>query len=143
MCARRAYLMLSAAALVLTACGSAPKAAGSSHPAHSGAVVATTPAAPAPAATPLIADTAADAATCHQFAAEQAGQISADQFNDWLLRHGGQPTLGADSSTGLDNTLSTTLGDWYVVLTTAPSGDLQPASYYGSEVRAACRSIGA
>lgn len=147
---RRTFLVLPAAALVLTACGSAPKAAASNHPA-----VATTtrPApetaapspsrSPSPSSTPLIADTATDVATCHQFAAERAGQMSADQFNAWLLQNGGETTIGADSSTGMDNTLSTTLGDWYVVQAARPSGDLQPASYYAAEVGAECLSIGA
>ena len=84
-----------------------------------------------------------DVATCHQFAAERAGQMTADQFNVWLLRNGGQTTIGPDSSTGLNNTLSTNLGDWYVVHATRPSGDLQPASYYAAEVGAECLSIGA
>jgi hypothetical protein len=147
---RRAFLVLPAAALMLTACGSAPKATASHHT----AVAATTPPAPAttapspirspsPSSTPLIADTAMDATTCRQFAAEQAGQMSADQFNAWLLQNGGQTTIGPDSSTGLDNTLSTTLGDWYVVQATRPSGDLQSASYYSAEVGAECLSIGA
>jgi|HubBroStandDraft_2_1064218.scaffolds.fasta_scaffold675828_2 hypothetical protein len=147
---RRAFLVLPAAALVLTACGSAPKAAGSHH----AAVATTTPPAPATAApspsrspspisTPLIADTAMDVATCRQFAAERDGQMSADQFNLWLLRNGGQTTIGPDSSSGLDNTLSTTLGDWYVVQAARPSGDLQSASYYAAEVGAECLSIGA
>jgi hypothetical protein len=147
--------MLPAAALVLTACGSAPKAAASHHAAQSLAAVATTtPPAPAttaassspspsPRPTPLIADTAMDVLTCRQFAAEQAGQMSADQFNVWLLQNGGQTTIGPESSTGMDNTLSTNLGDWYVVQATAPSGDLQPASYYAAEVGAECASIGA
>ena len=84
-----------------------------------------------------------DVATCHQFEAEQAGQLSADHFNGWLLQNGGQPTIGPESATGMDNTLSTTLSDWYVVQATAPSGDLQPASYYAAEVSAECLSIGA
>lgn len=104
---RRAYLAFSAAAFVLTACDSAPKAVAPS---------------PSPSATPLIADTAIDVATCHKFAAEQAGQLSADQFNVWLLQHGGQTTIGPESATGMDNTLSTNLGDWYVVQATEPSG---------------------
>lgn len=142
--ARRACLALSAAALVLTACGSAPQAAATRHPAQSPAVpAATTPPAPAPAATPLIAHTAVDVAACHQFAAEQAGEMSADQFDVWLLQHGGQAAIGPQSATGLDNTLSVTLGDWYAVQASAPSGDLQPASYYAAEVGADCRSIGA
>jgi hypothetical protein len=84
-----------------------------------------------------------DAATCHRFAAEQAGQMSADQFNAWLLQHGGQTTIGPASSTGIDDTLSTNLADWYVVQATAPSGDLQPGSYYAAEVGMECMSIGA
>lgn len=84
-----------------------------------------------------------DVLTCRQFAAEQAGQMSAYQFNVWLLQNGGQATIGPESSTGMDNTLSTNLGDWYVVQATAPSGDLQPASYYAAEVGAECSSIGA
>jgi hypothetical protein len=126
---RHAFLVMPMAALVLTACGSAPKAADSPSPSLS--------------STPLIADTAMDVATCHQFAAEQNGQISAEQFNVWLLQNGGQTTIGPESSTGMDNTLSTNLGDWYVVHATAPSGDLQPASYYAAEVGAECLSIGA
>jgi hypothetical protein len=122
---RRAYLAVSSAALVLTACGSTPEAAPS----------------PSPAA--LIADTAMDVATCHQFAAEQAGLLSADEFDRWLVRHGGQLVIGPDSATGMDNTLSTNLGDWYAVHASAPSGDLQPAAYYAAEVLAECRSIGA
>ncbi len=147
---RRACLVIPAATVLLTACGSAPKAAASHH----AAVATTTPPAPAttaqspsqsssPRSVPLIADTVMDASACHQFAAEQAGQMGADQFNGWLLQNGGQTTIGPESSTGLDNTLSTTLGDWYVVLATRPSGDLQPASYYAAEVHAECRSIGA
>jgi hypothetical protein len=147
---RRAYIVLPAAALVLTACGGGPKTAGNHHT----AVAMTTPPAPAtpapspsrspsPSPAPLIADTAMDVATCHQFAAERAGQMSADQFNFWLLQSGGQTTIGPESSTGMDNTLSTTLGDWYVVQAARPSGDLQPASYYAAEVRADCLSIGA
>jgi len=147
---RWAFLVLPAAAFVLTACGSAPKAAASHH----AAVATTTPPAPATTAlsasrspssssTPLIADTAIDVVTCRQFAAERAGQMSAGQFNVWLLQNGGQTTIGPDSSNGLDNTLSTTLGDWYVVQATQPSGDLQPASYYAAEVGAECVSIGA
>ena len=46
----RAWLMLPVAALVLTACGSAPKAASSHHAAQSLAAVATTTP-PAPATT--------------------------------------------------------------------------------------------
>jgi hypothetical protein len=147
---RCAFLVLPTAAFVLTGCGSAPKAAASHH----AAVATITPPAPATTAlsasrspssssTPLIADTAIDVATCRQFAAERAGQLSADQFNVWLLQNGGQTTLGPDSSNGLDNTLSTNLGDWYVVQATRPSGDLQPASYYAAEVGAECLSIGA
>jgi hypothetical protein len=147
---RRAYLVIPAATLLLAACGSGPKAAASHH----AAVATTTPPAPvttalsprqssSPRSVPLIADTAKDVATCHQFAAERAGHMSADQFNGWLLQNGGQTTIGPESSTGLDNTLSTTLGDWYVVLATRPSGDLQPAGYYAAEVRAECLSIGA
>ncbi len=144
---RRAFLVLPAVALVLTACGSASKAGASRH----GEVATATPPAPATSSsrsrphspTPLIADTAMDVAACHQFAAERAGQMSASRFNAWLRQNGGQTTIGPDSSTGLDNTLSTTLGDWYVVLATRPSGDLQPASYYAAEVGAQCLSIGA
>jgi hypothetical protein len=145
--------MLLAAALVLTACG--PKATASHHTVQSPAAVAATsrpaPAAtaassspgPSPSPTGLIADTAMDVSTCRQFAAEQAGQMSADQFNVWLLRNGGQTTIGPESSTGMDNTLSTNLSDWYVVQAAAPSGDLQPSSYYAAEVGAECSSIGA
>lgn len=121
--------MLSAAALLLTACGGTPEAPASHH-------------AP-PSPTPLIADTAMDVAACHQFAAERAGQVSADQFDAWLLRNGGQTTIGPESSTGMDDTLSTNLGDWFAVHATAPSGDLQTASYYAAEVGAECLSIGA
>jgi hypothetical protein len=126
--------MLPTAALVLTACGGAPATIA---PAPSPSLSAP----PSPA--PLIADTAMDVATCHQFAAEQAGQMSADQFDVWLLRNGGQTALGPESSTGMDNTLSVNLGDWYAVQGTGPSGDLQPARYYAAEVGAECRSIGA
>lgn len=122
-------LVLSAAALVLSACTGAPKATGSHHAAQ--------------ALTALIADTAVDVSTCHRFAAEQAGHMSADQFDGWLLQHGGQTTIGPQSSTGMDNTLSTNLGDWYVVQASEPSGDLQSASYYAAEVRMECRTIGA
>jgi hypothetical protein len=125
----RPYLVLPAAALVLSACGSAPKAAASHR------------AVPSPPA--LIAETAMDVATCHEFATEQAGHMSADQFNRWLLQNGGQTTIGPQSSTGIDNTLSTNLGDWYAVHATEPSGDLQRAGYYAAEVRAECLSIGA
>ena len=146
---RRAFLVFPAAALVLTGCGSAPKAAAS----RQAAVATTTPPAPtttapsaswspSPSPTPLIADTAMDVATCRQFAAERAGQMSADQFNAWLLQNGGQTTIGPNSTNGLDDTLSTNLGDWYVVRATRPSGDLQPASYYAAEVGAECLSIG-
>jgi hypothetical protein len=147
---RRAYLMLPAAALVLTACG--PKATASHQAMQSPAAVAATSrtasaaspsSSPSPSNTALIADTAMDVLTCRQFAAEQAGQMSADQFNVWLLQNGGQTTIGPQSSTGMDNTLSTNLSDWYVVQVTAPSGDLQPATYYAAEVRAECLSIGA
>jgi hypothetical protein len=130
----RSYLVLPAAALVLTACGGAA-ASHDTAPSHSQR------SSPSPA--PLIANTAMDVATCRQFAAEQAGQMSAGQFNAWLLQNGGQLTIGPQSSTGMDNTLSTNLGDWYVVQATAPSGDLQPASYYAAEVGAECLSIGA
>jgi hypothetical protein len=119
--------MLPAAALMLTACSGPPSASPS----------------PSPSPTQLIAYTATDVATCHQFAAEQAGQISADQFDIWLRQNGGQTTIGPRSSTGMDNTLSTNLSDWYVVHATAPSGDLQPASYYAAEVGVECLSIGA
>jgi hypothetical protein len=147
---RCSFLVLLTVAFVLTACGSAPKAAASHH----AAAGTTTPPAPATTAlsasrspsfspTSLIADTAIDVATCRQFAAERAGQMSADQFNVWLLQNGGQTTIGPDSSNGLDNTLSTNLGDWYVVQATRPSGDLQPASYYAAEVGTECLSIGA
>jgi hypothetical protein len=147
---RRAFLVLPAAVLVLTACGGAPKVAASHH----AAVATTTPLAsattalspgrsPSPSPTPVIADTALDVATCQEFAAERAGQMNADQFNVWLLQNGGQTTIGPNSSTGMDDTLSTNLGDWYVVQATRPSGDLQPASYYAAEVGAECLSIGA
>jgi hypothetical protein len=150
---RRAYLMLPTVALVLTACG--PKVTASHHAVQSPAAAAATsrpaPAAtaassspsPSPSPTALIADTAMDVSTCRQFAAEQAGQMSPDQFNVWLLQNGGQTTIGPESSTGMDNTLSTNLGDWYVVQAAAPSGDLQPATYYAAEVSAECSSIGA
>jgi hypothetical protein len=69
--------------------------------------------------------------------------MTADTFDVWLLRHGGQPTMGPESATGTDNTLSTTLGDWYVVQATEPTGDLQSASYYAAEVGVECHSIGA
>ena len=75
--------------------------------------------------------------------APKAGHMSADQFNRWLLQNGGQTTIGPQSSTGVDNTLSTNLGDWYAVPATEPTGDLQPAGYYAAEVRAECLSIGA
>jgi hypothetical protein len=104
---RRAYLVLAAAAFVLTACGSAPATTAPS-PSRSAS----------PSPIPLIADTAMDVATCQQFAAEQAGQMSADQFDAWLLQNGGQTALGPDSSTGMDNTLSVNLGDWYAVQAT-------------------------
>jgi hypothetical protein len=136
--------MLPAAALVLTTGGCAPSAVASHHAAQSRAAVsppASRSASPAPA--PLIADTAMDEATCHQFAAEQDGKMSADQFNVWLLQNGGQTTLGPESATGMDDTLSTNLGDWYDVQATAPSGDLQPARYYAAEVGVECLSIGA
>ena len=134
---RRAYLVLPAAAFVLTACGSASQTAADHNSAESPGP------SPAPTARPLIANTAMDAATCHQFAAEQAGRMSPDQFNVWVLQNGGQATIGPPSATGMDNTLSTNLSDWYVVQATAPSGDLQPASYYAAEVGAECLSIGA
>ncbi len=141
---RPAYIALPAAALVLTACGTAPKAAASQHAPEPPASTASAPGrnvSPSPA--PLIADTAMDVATCHQFAAEQAGQMSAVHFDVWLLQHGGQPTIGPESATGIDNALSVTLGEWYAVQATGPSGDLQPASYYAAEVSAECLSIGA
>jgi hypothetical protein len=147
---RRAYLVLPAAALALTACSSTPKAA-ASHRAPVATTISPAPAStapspsrsPSPSPAPLIADTAMDVATCQMFAAERAGQMSAEQFNVWLLQSGGQTTIGPESPTGMDNTLSTNLGDWYVVQATRPSGDLQPASYYAAEVRAECLSIGA
>jgi hypothetical protein len=140
---RRAYLVLPAAALVLTACGSGPQSSASRHHAQPSAVAPVPSPSPSPGATALIADTAMDVATCHRFAAEQAGRLSADQFNAWLLQNGGQTTIGPPSANGLDDTLTTNLGDWYAVHTTEPSGDLQPATYYAAEVSAECSSIGA
>jgi hypothetical protein len=84
-----------------------------------------------------------DVATCHQFAAEQSGRLSAGRFYAWFLRHGGQTTIGPASASGMDNALSTNLADWYAVHDTAPSGDLQTASYYAAEVVSQCQSIGA
>jgi uncharacterized lipoprotein YmbA len=139
---RRAYLVLPAAAVVLTACSSGLQST-ARHQAQPSAAAPSPNPSPSPGASALIADTAMDVATCHQFAAEQAGQMSADQFNVWLLQNGGQTTIGPESSTGMDNTLSTNLSDWYVVQATAPSGDLQPSSYYAAEVGAECLSIGA
>jgi uncharacterized lipoprotein YmbA len=139
---RRAYLVLPAAAVVLTACSSGLQST-ASHQAQPSAAAPSPNPSPSPGASALIADTAMDVATCHQFAAEQAGQLNADQFNAWLLENGGQTTIGPPSASGLDNTLTTNLGDWYVVHATEPSGDLQPASYYAAEVRAECLSIGA
>jgi hypothetical protein len=55
----RPFIVLPATALVLSACSGAPKAAASHHA--------------APSLAALIADTATDVATCHQFATEQAG----------------------------------------------------------------------
>jgi hypothetical protein len=133
---RRASLVLSAVALVLTACGCATASHHATTAPHPGRSASRSPA-------PLIADTAMDVATCHQFAAEQAGQMSPGQFDAWLLQNGGQTTIGPESATGMDDTLSTNLADWYVVQATEPSGDLQPASYYAAEVGAECLSIGA
>jgi hypothetical protein len=140
---RPVYLVLPAAALVLTACGSGPQATASHHHAQPSAVAPSRSPSPSPGASALIADTAMDVAACHQFAAEQAGQLSADQFNAWLLQNGGQTTISPPSATGLDDTLTTNLGDWYAVHATEPSGDLQPATYYAAEVSTECLSIGA
>lgn len=78
-------------------------------------------------AKPLIPNTAIDRLVCEQFAREQHGQITADQFNVWLLQNG-------NSASGK---LITKLADWFV------SRSMQPQlteGYVGS-VFAYCASI--
>lgn len=51
-----------------------------------------------PSSVPLpVGQATTDVATCHQFATEQAGHMSADQFNRWLLSSsmGGWTVRGA------------------------------------------------
>ena len=91
------------------------------------------PSATSPAATksgpakPLIANTAIDRLVCEQFAREQGRQITADQFNVWLLQNG-NPASGK---------LITKLADWFVSRNTQP----QLTEGYVGMVFAYCASI--
>ena len=141
----RAFIALMiAGSLTLAACGSSHHlAARKSPPAPSRTVsspVGTSSASPTPSLSvtstagtkpasgrPLIPNTAIDRLVCEQFAREQAGQITADQFNIWLLQNG-NPASGK---------LITKLSDWFI------SRNMQPqlTEGYVAQVFAYCASI--
>jgi hypothetical protein len=77
--------------------------------------------------TPLIPDTSADRAVCRAFAAEQNGQVTADEFNTWLMENGNPAA----------NKLINDLAGWFVNQATDP----EKAEGYVGLVFADCGSI--
>ena len=75
----------------------------------------------------LITNKKANRKVCKAFATEQNGQITADQFNIWLLQHGNAAS----------NKLINNLADWFVNQSTNP----QQAEGYVAMVFADCGSI--
>lgn len=141
---RALVALMIASSITLSACGNPPHvAARKTHPTPSRtaspqtAVPSPSPT-PSPSATspetsnphstkPLIPDTAINRLVCKQFAREQGGQITADQFNIWLLKNG-NPASGK---------LITKLADWFISRNTQP----QLTEGYVGQVFAYCTSI--
>jgi hypothetical protein len=127
--------------LLITACGAAHgTATASTHASASTeqpSAEATLTVSPAPIVEPssappksshsLIPDTKADRRVCRAFATEQDGQVTADQFNVWLLQNGNPAA----------NKLINNLADWFVNRSMNP----QEAEGYVAQVFADCGSI--